>query len=293
MGTESGTQLAGWWALYYEIIALTDAKSRYDSALKLCHHPALPPPDDNLPHHRHKMGGPRAAVAAPIPPQTLLQNAYEDLRTLAHYARFVDDLANIGSSDTNFRRIILRFFPSYIKFQISDSNLNTNNQKVRGHGVRILDIFVVQQDRHPYLLLACIGDKRREDDMSQYNIKQYTNITTFLPKQLSVYNTIKSQTIRFARLITSEPSFHLETTLMLLKLAINCGAKVKILFQKLRPVLFNKRSRYNHGHPVHRPGYHLTCIRKLFRTFYCKADGIKQLSDCSLQVQQSRRPSIR
>jgi len=183
-------------------------------------------------------------------------NARRSCAALTLYARFIDDVLNFNN--LQFQQI-LNVYPPSISFTAA-TPLTTGNI-----GIPYLDARIFQSSSAPHQVTIRLYDKRRDDKYKAIDIIQYTHWDSFLPYTTKI-NIFTSQFYRFTRLLTNERSFHLEVVICLCRLIVLKGYPRLPLMRKLRKLLFQGTTRYIHGVPVHRAGFHHEQIRHLLDT---------------------------
>jgi hypothetical protein len=183
-------------------------------------------------------------------------NARRSCAALTLYARFIDDVLNFNN--LQFQQI-LNVYPPSISFTAA-TPLTTGNI-----GIPYLDARIFQSSSAPHQVTIRLYDKRRDDKYKAIDIIQYTHWDSFLPYTTKI-NIFTSQFYRFTRLLTNERSFHLEVAICLCRLIVLKGYPRLPLMRKLRKLLFQGTTRYIHGVPVHRAGFHHEQIRHLLDT---------------------------
>lgn len=122
----------------------------------------------------------------------------------------------------------------------------------------------------------CRGPNYAIDIIKHYaiDIIKYTHYSSFLPHGTKI-NISTSQFHRITRLVTDKIAFQREIAIMLVKLIVKKCMPRKPLLSKLRKLLYHGDTRYRHGTPVHRPGFHHRRI--LFWLKYGEERGVEAL----------------
>jgi hypothetical protein len=188
--------------------------------------------------------------------------------SLRFYARFIDDMLNFNNV---FFQMILNSYPQGITFDLAGTFRPGATQT---QGVAYMDAFIYPGNTDEHHMQIKLYDKRRGAGFQKLNILQYTHWESFLPRGTKL-NIFVGQFHRFVRLITNERAFHIETALVIVKLTLVCKMPRGALLRSLRRLVFGAATRYVHGNPPHKPGFHLQHILRWVQ--YGELYGVRAL----------------